>query len=229
MFMLVQQEKPRFTPYGANLTLWQPPNHHPVIWVSQHALYQEGTAIRGGVPICFPWFAKGLSGHMLPSHGLARLSTWQRISVTEDDDAITAVYTLDSTDAFDAARFAHPYHVAYTMRLGSHLELSYAVTNTGSESFMFEEALHTYLTVSDVHDIVVEGLDGHAYRDNTNGETCTQEGDVRFTGEVDRVYDSADEIRVVDPGWQRTARHYRTNSESRDRVESLGRTRQRTF
>lgn len=201
-------------PYSANLTLWQPPNQHPVIWVSQHSLYQEGTAIRGGVPICFPWFAKGLSANLLPSHGLARLSTWQRESVTEDDNAVTAVYTLDSADAYEAERFAHPYHVSYTIRMGSHLELSYAVTNTGSEPFTFEEALHTYFAVSDVHNIVVEGLDGRDYRDNTNGETYTQDGDIHFTGEVDRVYNTADEIRVVDPGWKRTLVITRTNSES---------------
>ena len=134
--------------------------------------------------------------------------------MTEDDNAVTAVYTLDSADAYEAERFAHPYHVSYTLRMRAHLELSYAVTNTGSEPFTFEEALHTYFAVSDVHNIVVEWLDVCDYRDNTNGETYTQDGDIHFTGEVDRVYNTADEIRVVDPGWKRTLVITRTNSES---------------
>ena len=201
-------------PYSANLTLWQPPGERPVIWVSENALYQEGTAIRGGVPICFPWFAKGLSADLLPSHGLARLSTWTRESVNDDGTTVTAVYTLHSTDAFKAERFPHSYTVRYTIRMGASLELRYAVTNTGSEDLTFEEALHTYLAVSDIHDVTVDGLAGCTYRDNTTGQMHVQEEDVRFAGEVDRIYTTSDAISVVDPGWQRTLRITRTNSDS---------------
>ncbi len=206
--------KAEIYPYSANLTLWQPPGQRPVVWVSEHALYQEGTAIRGGVPICFPWFAKGLSADLVPSHGLARLSTWKRESVSEDGAAVTAVYSLDSSVAFAADRFPHSFAVRYTIRTGSALELSYAVTNTGTSDLTFEEALHTYLAVSDIHDVTVEGLAGCTYRDNTNGNVCTQEGNVRFSGEVDRIYSTADAILVVDPGWRRTLRITRTNSAS---------------
>ncbi|MFT0846697.1 D-hexose-6-phosphate mutarotase [Actinomycetaceae bacterium L2_0104] len=201
-------------PYSANLTLWQPPNSRSVIWVSEHSLYREGTAIRGGVPICFPWFAKGLSGQQLPSHGLARLSTFQRVDVREDDDAVVAIYELDSPDAYEAERFPHPYAVRYTIRMGAPLELTYAVTNTGDDDLTFEEALHSYLAVSDICDVTVEGLAGCGYRDNTTGESHVQEGDIRFSGEVDRIYSTTGDIRVVDPGWNRTLRITRTNSAS---------------
>lgn len=200
--------------YGANLTFWQPTKVRPVIWISTHALFREGTAIRGGVPICFPWFAKGLSSDRLPSHGLARLSTWERESTSEYDDVVTAVYGLDSTDAFEEWHSPHRNTVQYTISMGTALDLRLAVTNTDSSDFTFEEALHTYLAVSDINQVSVAGLSGHSYRDNTDGLRFIQEGPLRFSGEVDRIYDTSDTIEVIDPGWHRTLRISRVNSSS---------------
>lgn len=185
-------------PQGAHLATWTPAQQDPVLFLSRQAQFIEGKAIRGGVPICWPWFGPGRTGERSPAHGYARTAPWQ--VVRADDDK--AVFSLTESALPEEARanFPHPFACQYTVRVGSELELELATTNTGHQPLEIDEALHTYLAVGDVRSVSVEGLEAVTYLDKVSGEeSVTQNGEVTFAGETDRVYRSGAPLVVVDP------------------------------
>lgn len=190
---------------GAQVLAWTPPGQNRVLWVSPLMSFEPGVPVRGGVPVVFPWFGKGVAGDRTPSHGFARTTVWHRGLVENDPASGTLVvrHTLDESDA-DSAPFAAELRSSFSHRL---LEVSLTVRNTGTEPFTYEEALHTYLRVADVRSIEVDGLDGCRYLDRTDGAgeaELTQTGVIRFEGEVDRVYHHTGEVVVSDPEWGRS-------------------------
>lgn len=189
--------------HGANVTSWVPAGQAPVLWLSPESLFQDGEPIRGGIPLCLPWFSKGPSGEMLPMHGTARLSRWTLDSASESDGVAKLVLTLDHGD----------YAATYTVSVGDELGLELTTTNTGEADLLLEEAMHTYFNVQDVAGIKVRGLDGATYLDKVSGEAAAvQEGDLVFTDRTDRVYDSAADVEIVDPRRNRTIAIAKTNS-----------------
>ena len=187
---------------GAHVLSWTPPSQVPVLWVSPLARFEPGVAVRGGVPVVFPWFGAGISGDRSPAHGFARTATWQRGEVISDRSGpgrLEVHHTL-TADGFDSAPFAAELVSEFTP---SQLQVSLAVTNTGDADFTYEEALHTYLAVNDIAQVSVEGLDGCSYRDKVAGGEETQAGPVRFDGETDRLYAHDGTAIVDDPDWGR--------------------------
>jgi len=184
--------------HGAHVLSWTPEGHRPVIWLSQHALFEAGVAVRGGVPICFPWFGSGPSHDLSPAHGFARISHWRLVSVDEDPTRSTVVHSLDEHEASRPA-FEYPYRAVSTVTFADSLAMSLEVTNTGAEPFDFEAALHTYLAVGDSTGVSIEGLSGDAYLDQVRDEHSVQDGPVAIDGEVDRIYTSEAAVHIVDP------------------------------
>jgi len=169
--------------------------------MSAFARFEPSVAIRGGVPIIFPWFGAGRSGQLDPAHGFARTRPWQLESHGTEGDEAVASFALNGAPAGDA-NFPYAFEARYEIRLGSILQLHLTVENTGASFFSFEEALHTYFRVGDVRQIRVEGLDGCSYLDQADPSGLVvkqQTGDVTFTGETDRIYASRDQLRIVDP------------------------------
>ncbi len=190
---------------GAQAVAWQPPGQNPVLWLSPLASFEPGRAVRGGVPVVFPWFGAGPSGDRRPAHGFARTAIWRRDRVTNELAAsghLDVKHSLDEAD-FDSA----PFDAELTTSISpDHVEVSLRVTNTGTDRFTYEEALHTYLSVSSVGQVAVDGLAGCAYLDKVDGagpDEAVQAGPVRFAGEVDRVYRHTTDAVVSDPGWGR--------------------------
>ncbi len=187
--------------HGAQVVTWTPAGGDPVLWLSPLAQLDSSRAIRGGVPVVFPWFGSGPSGDRSPAHGFARLNSWRASPVERHADAVTMTLSLDSHVVTDEA-FPFGYSAALTVTAGEELRIELTVSNTGSESFTFEEALHTYLAVGDVRQVSIDGLDGVDYRDQAAGAATSrarQSGAVRFDGEVDRVYRYGGELQLVDP------------------------------
>jgi glucose-6-phosphate 1-epimerase len=177
---------------GAHLTHYQPAGGAPVLFTSAHSLYQPGKPIRGGVPIVFPWFGPHPTDPKQPAHGWARTSDW-----TVDDVHAEAL----STATASLSLAVEPFSLRYTVRAGASLDMALEVHNAGGVPVPFEEALHTYLAVSDVRQISVEGLDGREYLDKVDGgRRKTQSGPITVTGETDRVYlNTPDTVTVYDP------------------------------
>lgn len=195
--------------YGAHVISWAPAGFDPVLWVSSRAKDSVGEAIRGGVPICFPWFGPGRSGDLKPAHGFARITEWKladRIRNNDDVAAATARFILTHEDIDPQVRsaFPYPFRAAYAVSVGAELSMSLTVTNTGPTAFEFEEALHTYLSVGDSRRISIEGLGGARYFDKVTQQEQEQAGAIAITDETDRVYYSDDTVQVKDPTLART-------------------------
>jgi glucose-6-phosphate 1-epimerase len=183
--------------HGAHLTHWQPRSQQPVIWLSQRSHFQPGKAIRGGVPICFPWFGPRDNDPTAPLHGLVRTEDWQCHEVRSlDDGRVQATFGYEVPDEFD---------VSYTITVGASLTLQLTAAHSGTRGATYEMALHTYLAVGDVRQVSVRGLDGVMYVDKTDGfRHKRQSGDVTITGETDRVYlDAPSSVTLHDAAMSR--------------------------
>lgn len=200
----------RYTAYdqGAHLAQWSVEGA-PVVWVSEQARYAVGEPIRGGVPVCWPWFADGPDGRHRPAHGFARTAPWTLVEQEQGRarHRLTWQLTGADTDGLPGAQ-TYPTHfrLALTADIGPDLALTLAVRNTGDDELVFEAALHTYLAVGDVRQVEVLGLEGAGYYDKVLGRHARQEGPVRLEGETDRVYERSAAVVVDDPVQDRQLR-----------------------
>jgi len=190
---------------GAQVLTWTPTDEQPVIWLSPEAKYIANKSLRGGVPICWPWFGPHESQSSFPAHGVARTSTWQVNSVDVlTDGRVQLRFTLPQTVDIGAYwPYVTPLH--YVVTIGRTLELELTTHNESETEITLGEALHTYFAVSDVRSVHVNGLNGCEYIDKVDGSLRKlQQGEVNITGEVDRVYlDTTSECIIEDIGWQR--------------------------
>jgi glucose-6-phosphate 1-epimerase len=201
---------------GAHVAVWQPAGQPPVIWMSEHAVYAPGKALRGGVPICFPWFGAHAEHKQYPAHGFARTRGFAYRGARLDAQGRTELeLTLDS-DAETEALFPFAFAARFRVAFGQSLGMQFEVVNRGSQGFTFEEALHSYFAVSDVKEASVRGLQGAAYLDKVRAMArFTEEAtELRISGETDRVYDSSATCQIVDPGMKRTIRIEKSASAS---------------
>lgn len=173
---------------GAQVTSFVPHDGEELLWLSPIAEAGSQKAIRGGVPVCFPWFGAGRDGRMKPSHGLARLARWRVVGVDQRDDAVTVslVVTPDTVAQLEGAeRWPDGLFAELHVTFGTCLALEFVARNEGAEETSFELALHTYLAVDDVRRVAVAGLDGAPMLDQVTGERGVVNGDIAFSGEVD--------------------------------------------
>jgi glucose-6-phosphate 1-epimerase len=187
---------------GAQVTRWAPAGEAPVLYMSTAVQLAQGRSIRGGIPVCWPWFGPGRVPGMEPAHGFARTAPWQLVERTDDGREATFVHRLTS-DEVSSPHWPNSYAVELRSRFGAHLEVSLTTTNTGDTAFEIEEALHTYLAVADVREVAVEGLDGVSYFDKVTGAERVHHGTLEFSGETDAVFRTGGPVRLHDPGHDR--------------------------
>jgi glucose-6-phosphate 1-epimerase len=188
---------------GAHLMEWTPAGEQPVLYLSPEAVLESGKPIRGGIPVCWPWFGPHADPRR-PMHGYARILPWRLAKADADTAGVHLVFELEPGEA--AGPWWEPRLAArLEMRIGMELDVVLATRNIGDEPLLLEEALHTYLTVGDIHRVRVSGLEGAAYLD-TVGERVMrrQVGDIAFAGEVDRQYASFAAVAIADPALGRT-------------------------
>lgn len=195
--------------HGAHLTRWRPTGHDEVLWLSNLAKFEYGKAIRGGVPICFPWFAGNQPANDPdgPAHGYTRTTTWEFIDAKHDDAGVT----------LSLRTATEPFTLQYDVTFGDTLTMQLTATNTGSAPATFESALHTYFVVSQIKQVQVVGLENADYLDTVGGnlQNLTQNDQpITFESETDRIYASEATTRIIDPGLQRTITIEKENSGS---------------
>lgn len=173
--------------FGAQVLSWRTPDGRERLYLSEQARFDGASAIRGGVPVCFPQF--GTLGS-LPRHGLVRTRAWSVASERSGDDY--ALLTLACNDDADSrALWPHAFGLELTVMLeADRLDLELCVTNPGERSFDFTAALHTYLRVVQVEDVAVEGLYGHHYRDALADDVVQRDSgtELCLEGATDRIY-----------------------------------------
>lgn len=185
--------------HGAHCAAWQPAGQRSVLWMSQLSYYEAGKPIRGGVPICFPWFGAHATDKAAPGHGLARLQEWELKSAQS-----LASGGLRLVCATELA----PFQLEYAVEFDKQLKLS-LTTRLGADHptpQRFEDALHTYFSVSDIKSVSITGLENRHYIDKVGqvAERSASGGAIVFTEETDRIYPQSSESCVIhDPDWQR--------------------------
>ena len=191
--------------HGAHVISWCPTGHEEVLYLSPDAVYREGKAIRGGIPICWPWFNAHPSDPDLPSHGLVRNQFWELESTDADDEGVVA----------KLRRTTEHWTVVATIRMASSLEVAIESTNLGDDQLLVSGALHSYFRVGDVRQITIKGLEDAAYLDTVGQHTNRhQTGVIEIDREVDRYYDSSAAVRLEDPLKERTILIDKENSPS---------------
>lgn len=175
---------------GAHLMTWQPKSQSvPVVWLSRDAKLAAGKSIRGGVPVCWPWFGAHASESGFPAHGYARTVPWQVIESGSEPDGATRLTLRLVESEKTRAQWPHDARLELTVSIGEVLRMELSTENAGATDFAIGEALHTYFRIGDIGAARVTGLDGCDYWDKVGGSTLKkQSGIIRFEGETDRVY-----------------------------------------
>jgi glucose-6-phosphate 1-epimerase len=176
-------------PYGAHVASFRPAGGEELLWMSPYSAFEEGKPIRGGIPLCFPWFGKHGSRTDLPLHGFARTRAWNLESTAIlPDGRISAAFSLgddESTRAVWPFRFS----LMLTVTVGGKLKMELEVRNTGEFAFRYEEAFHTYFRVGDPSACEVRCLEGLEYIDRVRGDArAFQSGLAKFVGETVNAY-----------------------------------------
>jgi len=199
--------------HGAHVTSWKPAGRDEVLFVSSKSHWEERQAIRGGIPICFPWFRAKVDDAHAPAHGFVRTKMWQLESIAENDGRV-AVSTFTESDAETRRWWPAEFRLVHRVIFGSELKLDLVCTNTGTTPLRFEEALHTYNRVADVARVRLQGLDTVRFLDNTDAnKEKTQRGDVVIASQTDNAYvDTESEIDLLDAHMRRRIRLKKANS-----------------
>ncbi|MGA8107958.1 MAG: D-hexose-6-phosphate mutarotase [Acidobacteriaceae bacterium] len=202
--------------HGAHLTSWQPDEQDEVLFLSDRSMWEDDQPIRGGIPICFPWFRAKSDNPNAPKHGFVRIRSWQLDSVALNPDGSVTVAASTFADDFSRRWWPFDFRLTYRLHIGRSLQLELIVANTGSDPFIFEEALHTYFHVGLAQRVEVRGLDGVAFLDNTDGNRRKiQSGPLVFSRTTDNAYlDAPSPVDLVDPVLRRTLTTAKENSAS---------------
>ena len=197
---------------GAQVLSYRRYGQPPLIWLSDQARYLIGQGVRGGVPVCWPWFGdlqrnppevQAMVQGDAPFHGLARTLDWQLQDTLEQADQVTLCFALDLPDGLPG--WPHAAGVRLQIELGEQLQLRLITRNLGSTPLAISQALHSYFAVSDIRQIRVQGLEGCRYIETLdNWSSRQQAGALSFAGETDRIYlDLPPRLVIDDPLWQR--------------------------
>ena len=211
---------------GAHILSYQLAGHPPLIWLNDEAVFKTGKSIRAGVPVCWPWFgnfernpqsvkAMRVSNQAPTAHGLVRAMDWELGGIEAEGESLNIEFLLPCPDG-GLPGWPHQVDLKLSIRLDDQLHIQLISHNRGAETVTISQALHSYFAVSDARNVHVEGVDGLSYIETLEDwATKKQSGDLRFTGETDRIYlDAPPLLSIVDPAWERRIELTSTGSRS---------------
>lgn len=149
--------------YGAHVQSFQPAGQKDLLWMSPQSAFEVGKPIRGGIPVCFPWFGPHPTDGQKPAHGFARLLVWNVAKTSILSGGEIELQLALVSNAQTLAIWPFSFSATMTVVVGAKLEVTLSYTNTGSETFVCSDALHTYFQVSDSSKIGISGLSGYNY------------------------------------------------------------------
>jgi glucose-6-phosphate 1-epimerase len=201
--------------HGAHVTSFKPKGEEEVLFLSGHSRFEPGIAMRGGIPISWPWFADHPTDKAKPAHGFARISDWE-VRGTEIDGEASRIRLGLSDNQYTRSLWPHAFDLELIMTVRNELHLDMVARNTGEEDFTISRAFHSYYHVSEIDKIYVQGLEGCNYIDKVDSfKEKYQEGRVEIMEETDRIYlDAANDCVVHDPGFERNIRIKKGGSKS---------------
>lgn len=191
---------------GQALTFKRVGDEHALLFCSEQAFFEQGKGIKGGAPVCWPWF--GQSDRFSGAHGFARSALWNLDAVMADDCGVTQVdMSLPAEVIAQNGQWPYRASLKTSIRLGKWLSIALTTENLGTEPIPLTQALHTYFNVGDIRQVSISGLEQSSYLDNLEGlhrKPATGEV-ITFAGEVDRIYDEVScEVTLMDGSFERT-------------------------
>ncbi|MCF1427496.1 MAG: D-hexose-6-phosphate mutarotase [Shewanella sp.] len=187
--------KARIFMQGAQIDYFEPLGKKPLLWVSSADDYQPGNGIRGGIPVCWPWFGVN-DKEGFPQHGFARNRNWSLESVQMQGDIAKLRFALQiSVD--DRQYWPHDTQVAVEFELTETLKLSLINHNRGDETVTLTQALHTYFPITDIHQLTASGFAGAKYIEFAKGPYAQEGDEVQFVRETDRVYTDLGPVQLL--------------------------------
>lgn len=200
---------------GAHILSYQLAGQPPLIWLNDEAVFKTGKSIRAGVPVCWPWFgnfarnpqsvqAMHTSNEAPSAHGFVRAMDWELGGIEAEGESLKVEFLLPYPEG-GFPGWPHQVDLTLSIRLDEQLHIQLTSHNRGAETVSISQALHSYFAVSDVREVHVEGVDGLSYIETLEDwKTKQQSGDLRFTGETDRIYlDAPPQLSIVDLAWER--------------------------
>ena len=190
---------------GAHILSWIPKGNEDVLWLSEEAKFAPGKSVRGGIPICWPWFGAHETNSNFPAHGFARTTNWQVLSTEALSDGHTRISFTTTPLTENTDMWPVDTTVQYQINIGKKLELELITHNNGTQAISIGQALHTYFNIGDISKTLLHGLDHCDYLDKPdNFKRKTQYGPVCIEEEVDRIYlDTASDCVIEDKALNR--------------------------
>lgn len=201
--------------HGAHIMSFIPKGQEAVLWMSEKSYFEAGKPIRGGIPICWPWFGGHPCDSAMPSHGFARISVWEPIASGKCADGATFL-ELALTPALIADEFrTDNFLVKLRVEVSDKLSAALIIDNCSDKDLSYSAALHSYFNISDIENITINGLDGKPFIDTLDDSNHVQQGDISFAAETDLVYlDTEDTCIISDPGFKRKIKVSKAGSRS---------------
>ena len=194
----------RLSLYGGQVLSFVPAGHKDIFWLSDSAYYQAGKAIRGGIPLCWPWFGandKSQGELKAGNHGFARQVNWLVDEITADESGVTVILTLSGEQQHPL--WPNRYQLRQTLFFGKCFKQRLAMTNLSESDAQYSAALHSYFRVSNPKNIKIDALTGVNFDDKLTATSNQQINPVSCVGEIDREYHSSDAMTLLDTHWQR--------------------------
>lgn len=202
--------------YGAQITSFIPHGHEPVIFLSEKSNFSIGKALRGGIPISWPWFADHPSDRSKPAHGFVRTSLWEvidtnHLSTDETEITLRLNESQATRDLWD-----HCFTLELDIVIGQEMILRLRMINSDNDSFTATSAFHSYYSVGHINEINILGLEDINYIDKVDRfSEKRQIGSVAITDETDRIYlNTENECVIEDHLLHRRIRIRKSGSES---------------
>lgn len=174
--------------HGAHVMSYTPVGEADLLWMSKSSWFEHHQPIRGGIPVCWPWFGGHPTDSSLPSHGFARISAWQLENIVLNDNGSHSVTLGLSDNDVTRKMWDFAFKAELTVTVGAELRVELMMRNCDTKAFEISAALHTYFAVADISHVTVAGFDGCAFIDTLDDSNHIQTGDITFSAETDNIY-----------------------------------------
>ncbi len=201
--------------YGGQILSFKPHGSEDLLFVSSESYFEQGKAIRGGIPLCFPWFGAHPKNSNFPNHGFARLKNWEVVSTEQLITGETRLVISLSDDEETKSLWPDTFQTILEVVIGQSLLIKWSVKNLGDEPFSITQALHSYFKVGDINRTTITGLEGTSYMEAIRSEEpfSGEIAAIRISREVDRSYtDTEAPCKITDSEYKRTIKISKTGS-----------------
>ena len=191
--------------HGGQVLSYRPQAQAPVLWLSRKRYFQTGKAIRGGIPVCWPWFGDHPTDTGMPAHGFARTAAWSVYASEQLEDESTRLTLVFADSEATRALWPHRFRLEIEVSVSDFLRVKLICTNTDNKPFTCTGALHSYFNISSISNIAIKGLEECPYLDKVDqGRRKVQEGPISIQRETDRIYtDTTAACTIEDNGLDR--------------------------